>query len=135
MIGRFLPWTAGTAAWNMAVDEALLTTYIQGTAPVTLRFYGWDPPALSLGYLQKPLSTARQARCRQAGVEWVRRPTGGRAVFHQHEITYALVTGGARRVLRFGFGGLPEDWVRLAARFCPPRATSRHGVRPAAGQE
>lgn len=93
MIGRFLPWTAGTAAWNMAVDEALLTTYLQGTAPVTLRFYGWDPPALSLGYLQKPLSTARQARCRQAGVEWVRRPTGGRAVFHQHEITYALVTG------------------------------------------
>ena len=40
MNGRFLPWTAGTAAWNMAVDEALLTTYLQGTAPVTLRFYG-----------------------------------------------------------------------------------------------
>ena len=93
MIGRLLPWTAGTAAWNMAVDEALLTAYQQGTAPVTLRFYGWVPPALSLGYLQKPLSSARQARCRQAGVDWVRRPTGGRAVFHQHEITYALVTG------------------------------------------
>ncbi|MBA2133090.1 lipoate--protein ligase family protein [Capillibacterium thermochitinicola] len=100
MTGRFLPWTAGPAAWNMAVDEALLTSYLQGTAPVTLRFYGWDPPALSLGYLQAPLSAARQARCRQAGVEWVRRPTGGRAVFHQHEITYALVTGE-----REGFSG------------------------------
>lgn len=93
MNGRFLPWVTGTAAWNMAVDEALLLTYLQGSSPMTLRFYGWDPPALSLGYLQQPLSAARQARCQQAGVEWVRRPTGGRAVFHQHEITYALVTG------------------------------------------
>lgn len=109
MIGRLLPWSTGTAAWNMAVDEALLTTYLQGTSPMTLRFYGWDPPALSLGYLQQSLSPARQGRCRRAGIDWVRRPSGGRAVFHEHEITYVLVTGA-----QDGFAGpVLADYQRI----------------------
>lgn len=130
MTGRFLPWTAGTAAWNMAVDEALLTTYLRGTAPVTLRFYGWDPPALSLGYLQRPLSAARQARCRQAGVEWVRRPTGGRAVFHQYELTYALVAGE-----QDGFtGSVLADYHRIALGLQRGFALLGLSVEMAAGQ-
>ena len=113
MIGRLLPWSAGTAAWNMAVDEALLISYLKGVSPLTLRFYGWAPPALSLGYLQQPLSAARQSRCREAGVVWVKRPTGGRAVFHQHELTYALVTGE-----RHGFTGpVLADYQRIGLGF------------------
>lgn len=93
MIGRLLPWSTGTAAWNMALDEALLLSYQQGKAPLTLRFYGWAPPAVSLGCFQHPLTEEQQRRCHQAGVDWVKRPTGGRAVLHENELTYALVAG------------------------------------------
>ncbi|NLY91581.1 MAG: lipoate--protein ligase family protein [Firmicutes bacterium] len=93
MIGRLLPWSTGTGPWNMALDEALLLSYEQGKAPPTLRFYGWDPPALSLGCFQQPLNEEQQRRFRLAGVDWVKRPTGGRAVFHEDELTYALVAG------------------------------------------
>lgn len=93
----------------MALDEALLLSYEQGKAPPTLRFYGWEPPALSLGCFQQPLSAEQQRRCRAAGVDWVKRPTGGRAVFHQDELTYALVAGA-----REGFTGpVLADYRRI----------------------
>lgn len=113
MIGRLLPWSAGTGPWNMALDEALLLSYEQGKAPPTLRFYGWEPPAVSLGCFQRPLSEEQQRRCRQAGVDWVKRPTGGRAVFHQDELTYALVAGE-----REGFTGpVLADYRRIGLGF------------------
>ena len=49
---RLLPYTVGAPAWNMALDEAIFISYRQGLAPPTLRFYGWNPPALSVGYFQ-----------------------------------------------------------------------------------
>lgn len=55
-----------------------------------LRFYRWSPPALSLGYHQPAEAVDWQA-CRSAGVNVVRRPTGGRAVFHDRELTYAVI--------------------------------------------
>jgi lipoate-protein ligase A len=94
----------------MALDEALLRSYEQGKAPLTLRFYGWTPPALSLGCFQQPLTAEQQAWCRQAGVDWVKRPTGGRAVFHDDELTYALVAGA-----RDGFAGpVLADYQKIA---------------------
>lgn len=80
---------AATGARNMATDEALLWNMKEGDAPV-LRFYNWRPSCLSLGRFQKVEDLAASKRG-VWGVDIVRRPTGGRAVWHQHEITYCLV--------------------------------------------
>lgn len=78
-------------AWNMAVDEALMETVGRGESPPTLRFYGWDPPALSLGYFQDREQEVDLEGCAAQGFDCVRRPTGGRAVLHAEEVTYAVV--------------------------------------------
>jgi lipoate-protein ligase A len=87
---RLLPDAEGEAAWNMALDETLLESHRQGLTPPTLRFYSWTPPALSLGYAQ-PLADVNLPACREAGIAVVRRSTGGRAVLHQGEFTYAVI--------------------------------------------
>ena len=83
----------GAGPWNMAVDEALLRSAQRG-APPTLRFYSWDGAWLSLGFAQ-PLDAARRAACREAGVGIVRRATGGRAVLHGADLTYAVAAPAA----------------------------------------
>jgi lipoate-protein ligase A len=76
---------------NMAVDEALLEGFATGGASATVRFYSWSPPALSLGYAQSVEREIDLRRCTALGIDVVRRPTGGRAVLHDHEVTYSLV--------------------------------------------
>jgi len=80
----------GDGPWNMAVDDALLRS-ARGDAAPTLRFYSWDGAWLSLGRSQ-PLDAARRALCREAGVGIVRRATGGRAVLHGADLTYAVAS-------------------------------------------
>lgn len=85
-------------AANMAADEAILETYAGPDPPAgpTLRLYGWSPPALSLGSRQ-PAGGAHDAGYLAAeGISLVRRPTGGRAVLHEHERTYAVVASTGR---------------------------------------
>ncbi|NEP16179.1 MAG: lipoate--protein ligase family protein [Leptolyngbya sp. SIO4C1] len=79
----------------MAIDQWLLEQHRQGLQPPSLRFYTWSPAAISLGYHQKRYPS-RWARLTWQGqlLEQVRRPTGGRAVLHQGDLTYALVTSG-----------------------------------------
>jgi lipoate-protein ligase A len=76
-------------ATNMAVDEAILSAMIEGASPPTLRFFGWSPPCLSLGRNQ-PLADVDRKACRAAGVDVVRRATGGRAILHTDELTYSV---------------------------------------------
>lgn len=76
---------------NMAIDEAILIACKRGLVPPTVRFYGWSPPALSLGYLQKVEGRIDLKACRRLGIDVVRRPTGGGAVLHDQELTYSLV--------------------------------------------
>jgi lipoate-protein ligase A len=76
-------------ATNMAVDEAILQAVVDGASLPTLRFYGWVPPCLSLGRNQ-PAAEADRSACQAAGVDLVRRPTGGRAILHTDELTYSL---------------------------------------------
>jgi len=83
--GRFLDDPALAGAENMARDEALLECRI---AP-TLRFYSWAKPTLSLGYFQKAADLPLDA-VRARGGEVVRRMTGGKAILHEHELTYSL---------------------------------------------
>jgi lipoate-protein ligase A len=76
-------------AWNMAVDEVLLDGVAAGRSPATVRFYRWTPACLSLGYFQA-FDIVDVDGCRARGVEIVRRPTGGRAILHDRELTYSV---------------------------------------------
>jgi lipoate-protein ligase A len=84
---RLLPLSAADGATNMAADEALLET-AAGRGTAALRFYTWTEPTLSLGYFQP--AAAREESARLASLAWVRRATGGAAIVHHHELTYAL---------------------------------------------
>ena len=79
---------------NMAVDEALLEVFVAEGALTTVRFYGWSPPAVSLGYAQSIEREIDVKQCISLGIDVVRRPTGGRAVLHDHEVTYSVVISG-----------------------------------------
>jgi len=81
--------SARDAAAQMARDVALLDEVTAGAAPA-LRFYQWRPPALSLGRFQ-PLDDVDIGACERHGVGVVRRPTGGRALLHGGDLTYAIV--------------------------------------------
>jgi lipoate-protein ligase A len=80
---------------HMAIDTWLFEQHCQGVHPPTLRFYTWNPAAISLGYHQRQFSTDWQTLT-WAGqpLQLVRRPTGGRAVLHQGDLTYAVITSG-----------------------------------------
>jgi lipoate-protein ligase A len=78
---------------NMAIDEVLWRTRQAGTSPPTLRFYAWAPPAVSFGYGQALEREVDQDACRALGVDLVRRPTGGSAIYHdgpERELTYSV---------------------------------------------
>ena len=89
---RYLPYAVYSGAENMAVDEALLLTMAHTLDPQpVLRFYGWSPATLSLGYAQSYHKEVDEEACLAEGIEIVRRPTGGRAVLHQYELTYSVI--------------------------------------------
>ncbi|AEJ19870.1 lipoate--protein ligase family protein [Gracilinema caldarium] len=79
------------AFYNMGLDQAILEAVAAAKAPPTLRFYGWQPPAISIGYFQGMQEEVDLSACRQHGIDTVRRITGGGAVFHQSEVTYSIV--------------------------------------------
>lgn len=83
---RLLPYAVADGPHDMAADETLLHSALDGTA--SLRFYGWSPPTLSLGYFQA--ESVRHADPRLRALPLVRRPSGGRTLVHHHELTYAL---------------------------------------------
>lgn len=82
---------AAPGAWNMAVDDALLEAARRNETAPTLRLYAWSRPTLSLGRHQDPREGIDHAFREAAGVDLVRRPTGGRAVLHDMEITYSII--------------------------------------------
>jgi len=77
----------------MAIDEAIFRETIKDKKKPTIRFYGWRPAAVSIGYFQDPQSELNLEQCGNMGVDIVRRLTGGKAVFHNDEITYSIVAG------------------------------------------
>jgi lipoate-protein ligase A len=107
---RLIADGAADGATNMAADDALLDAAAERRI-ATLRLYTWRPPCLSLGYFQ-PLSDVDRAACAAAGVTLVRRPTGGRAVLHADELTYAVA--GPLDSPPFD-GSVVETYQRIAA--------------------
>lgn len=105
----------------MAVDEAMMAAHAAGEVPPTLRFYGWQPPAVSVGYFQRMAAEVDLEACRRLGFGYVRRPTGGRAIFHHIELTYSVVIreellpGSVLETYRHLAAGLLDGLRRLGA--------------------
>ncbi len=83
-----------SGAANMAIDQALAEAAAVGASPPTLRFYRWQPPAVSLGRHQ-PLNEINLEAVTERGYDVVRRPTGGRAILHTDELTYSVAAAAA----------------------------------------
>jgi lipoate-protein ligase A len=78
--------------YNMSVDEELLARAQAGEKIPVLRFYSWNPPAVSIGRFQKIEDAVDADACKRHGFDIVRRITGGRAVLHHQELTYSIVS-------------------------------------------
>ncbi|RXK19344.1 biotin/lipoate A/B protein ligase family protein [Macrococcus sp. DPC7161] len=77
--------------FNMALDEALLNLVSENKLKPIIRFYGWSPKTLSVGYFQKLNKEIDLEKVKQGGYGLVRRATGGRGVLHDHELTYSVI--------------------------------------------
>ena len=106
---RLLVDPPAAGARNMAVDQALAEAVQGDRAPPTLRFYTWWPRALSLGYHQ-PLQLVDRPLARQLGIDVVRRITGGGALLHGDELTYAVALPRRHDIVR---GGIRESYAAL----------------------
>lgn len=90
-IWRYVETWEGDPAFHMALDEAMMMLLGERRIPPTLRFYTWRPSALSLGMHQDAATSVDLHAVRALGVGLVRRPSGGRTVFHDRELTYSVV--------------------------------------------
>ena len=104
---------------NMARDEALLDLAVE-TGDAWLRLYRWDPACLSFGTHEPALRRYDRERIAALGLDTVRRPTGGRAVWHDAELTYAVAAPAA------AYGGLGPAYRDIHAMFA--RALSALGI-------
>jgi len=89
---RILPFETHTAAMNMGIDQAVMESVAHGSQP-TIRFWRWNPSAVSIGYFQSLGDEINIEKCKELGIDAVRRITGGGAVYHDYEgeITYSII--------------------------------------------
>jgi len=90
---RLVPFQRYPPRENMAIDEAIFREVQRSGGPPTIRLYGWMSPAVSIGHFQHIDREIDLDACRQGGVTVVRRPTGGKAVYHDDDLTYAVIAG------------------------------------------
>lgn len=90
---RFLDLDEHTAYENMAIDEAIMLSMKVGEVPPTIRFYRWNPSAVSIGIFQGMREEVDIDFCKRNGIDFIRRITGGGAVYHDYngEITYSII--------------------------------------------
>ncbi len=88
---KFLYSGEGDPFFNLALDEVLFFENQKGGSSPIFRIYGWNKPAISIGYFQNVNRACNLAECQKQNLPVIRRITGGRAVFHQGELTYSLV--------------------------------------------
>jgi lipoate-protein ligase A len=133
---RFLDTGALPGAVNMAIDEAILTLHLRGQSPPTLRLYRWNPPALSLGRLQRRHGFDLDA-CRRRGFDVVPRPSGGKAVLHLGDLTYAVIAGvadGIPAMVRTAYTLICQGLL-AAFRLMEMEAALGAEARPSAGSD
>jgi lipoate-protein ligase A len=134
---RLLPLETNNGAMNMAIDEAILTARIVDQVPNTLRFYRWQPSAVSIGKNQNPEAEVYLDACKRLGIDVVRRISGGGTVYHDYEgeVTYSViaktadlgsvdVTSVYSKIYEaiqaaLGLLGIPADFSSGDAKNCP----------------
>ena len=99
-----------SGAANMAIDQAIADACAAGASPPTLRFYRWDPPAVSLGRHQ-PIADIDVPAATALGYDVVRRPTGGRAILHTDELTYSVAAPAHEARVQ---GSVMDAYLRLS---------------------
>ncbi|MEB3199389.1 MAG: lipoate--protein ligase family protein [Synechococcaceae cyanobacterium] len=113
---RWIPASRLGGSWQMAIDTWLLERLqgldgAQRSAGAVLRLYSWSRPTLSLGHHQRQLAPPWRRLAREGRLELVRRPSGGRAVLHGTDLTYALIWPDPPRQRRRAYG-LACEWLR-----------------------
>jgi lipoate---protein ligase len=108
---RLLPLETSNAFMNMAIDEAILSSRIADVVPNTLRFYRWQPSAVSVGRNQTPQNEVYLDACKRLGVDVVRRISGGGTVCHDYagEVTYSVVA----KVTDLGSNDVASVYVKI----------------------
>ncbi|BAL80895.1 lipoate--protein ligase family protein [Caldisericum exile] len=96
---RFINTGKNNGAMNMAIDEALLIAQATFGTPPVLRVYEFYPPTLSIGYFQSAEKEVDFENLKTLGFDFVRRPTGGRAVLHDKELTYSITIAYPNKIL------------------------------------
>ena len=108
---RWIPTLELEGAWQMAIDEALLEASLaQPPGAPALRLYRWSRPTLSLGLHQRRLPDHWLRLAGSGEIDLVRRPSGGRAVLHGEDLSYALIWPAAARQRRRAYG-LACGWL------------------------
>jgi len=107
LLGRLIQDGPHDGAFNMAAD-LYLADLAGRSGEAILRLYSWDVPTLSLGFHQR-ISEDVLSKWSRAAIPVVRRPTGGRAVLHDQELTYALALPANHALLRVGREKLMQD--------------------------
>lgn len=118
---RLLHTPPMSGAENMGLDQALLERAAEGREGV-VRVYSWSRPTLSLGRHEVARGRVDRARARAAGVDIVRRPTGGRALLHHREVTYSVTAPVARGESVRGWYATINGWLLEALRDLGVRA-------------
>ncbi len=90
---RILPLQSNNAYMNMAIDEAIADSVRMAKSLPTIRFYTWSPSAVSIGCFQSIGEEVNIDKCKELGIDFVRRRTGGGAVYHDSagEVTYSII--------------------------------------------
>jgi lipoate-protein ligase A len=110
---RFLGLTTNDAYMNMATDESIMLAMKAGNVPPTLRFYRWNPSAVSIGTFQGMTEEVDLDFCNSQEIDYIRRITGGGAVYHDFdgEITYSIILPKGHRLA-------PDDIIESYRLLC-----------------
>ncbi len=115
MAWRLISHNVSSIFESMAIDEAIFIDTARSKKPPTIRFYGTYPAAISIGYFQE-LEDINTKKCREEGIDIVRRITGGKAVFHFNEITYCVIASGSENKFPNSIAGTYEIISQCIAR-------------------
>ncbi len=112
---RYIPPIQAPAARQMAIDESILRCYDEGLSEPTVRFYTFQPSAITVGYSQDIDDVIHTERCDELGIPYVRRITGGGTVYHdmEGEITYSVTTDKMEGDIEESFYSLLEPIIDL----------------------
>jgi lipoate-protein ligase A len=112
------------ATFNMSLDEAIAAVVRRGDAPPTLRLYEWEMPSVSIGCFQR-IKDVDLTYCTERNIPIVRRPTGGRGILHNREITYSFSVKTTHQLFS---KGLHDSYRKIGTAFS--LALSKVGLSP-----